>query len=150
MQFAARSRAEVLADARQQYRDAMGPARAAGIQNADALLDRDAAQLFVWRGVQFRAVPTTVEDGVALLRWQRDVSELDGRGDDESLERYLALQHGLRERFRRMARPVRLRDRVLFWGRNPFGAATEGELAVLVGFFSAYRMMSRVRYAGMN
>jgi len=146
MRIAAQSRERVEAEARQQYRTAVASAAEPEIRNADAVEALEAALSFEYRGVQFTAGPTPHADGVAFMRWQSRVHVLSGRDDAEALDEFAGLLTSAVERFHRLARPTRLRDRLRWLGRNPFAGATEAEVAWLVGFFSACRMIARVRH----
>ncbi len=146
MKLAAKSRTEILAEARRQYQAAVASAPEPDLRNVEAVTDLDAALRFSFRGMLMIAAPTPYADGVAMVRWQARMRPLDGKSDPESCAEYSALLRDAVERFHRLARPVRPFDRLRWFGRNPFRAATEAEIGWLVGFFSACRMIARVRH----
>lgn len=146
MKLAAKSRADLLAEAQREYRAAVASAPEPELRNAAAVVDLDAPLRFAFRGRPFLGRPTPYAEGVALLSWQARVKALEGRTDPAALEEYARLMADAVQRFPRLARPARLVDRVRWLGRNPFAAATEAEVAWLVGFFSTCRMIARVRH----
>jgi hypothetical protein len=146
MRLAAQSRSRIEAEARQQYREAVASAPEPEIRNAGAVEALEEVLSFEFHGMAFVAQPTPHKDAVALIRYQSRVKALDGRDDAQALAEYSELLADMIARFARLAHPVRLRDRIRFFGRNPFEAATEAEVSLLVGFFSACRMIARFRY----
>lgn len=106
--------------------------------NAKAVLDYD--------GRRYDVPPVPYPEGIQLQKLLIDL-EIAEKSDEQGFEEMQALYSEAVTLFHRLVRPRFWLRRLLWrWMGNPFETASEGDIARLIGFFSACRMRSYVQF----
>jgi hypothetical protein len=106
----------------------------------------------LFRGRRFRVRPISYIDGLQIQRLRNEIEDLQDLPEtEEGLQRLENLQGRIVKTFHPYVTPVGFWERLFWrWRSNPFGNATEAEIADLFRFFSWCRTRSAVRHSSMT
>lgn len=115
--------------------------RTAAVVNGDAVRALTLPSVLAYRGRLYDVPPVPFLAGVRLVELRDQLSQAETPADEVRALREIVTV------MKRLIRPRGKVRRATWWlRRNPFRHASEQEIGELLGFFSAHRTQSRVRF----
>jgi len=123
----------------------------ATVSNVASVLDLETSSLFEFHGRLYVVKPLSWKDGLVLQKlWHRLEALRRAPNDLTAVQELYDLMQAFVGMVKSLVKPKSWATRLIWRWHNPFEQCTEQELGEIMGFFSACRMKSSIKFLAEN